>query len=326
MNNILPFFKDLLKETYKTSLILFKIMIPVSIIVKILQEADMIKYIGYILQPLMKLAGLPGEMGIVWATGMISNLYGGILCFLTLSPKFNLTTAQITVLTLMMLVAHTFPIELFVARKAGVRLHIMFIIRFCFGLLMGIILNYIYITFNYLQTEPEIKYISYQINDNTVKAWITGELRNYVYIFIAIFILITLMKFLKQLGIIRLINKILGPIVRVIGISEDVIPITIIGLTLGVSYGGALIIKESEDKTIDRRDVFYSLVLMGLCHSLIEDTLLMMSIGGNFSGVFIFRLIAMFVIMYIIVFFTKKIPDKLMYKYLLHQKKHISIL
>jgi hypothetical protein len=320
-NNITYFFRDLIKETYKTSLILFKIMIPVSIIVKILQEADLIKYIGYILQPLMKLAGLPGEMGIVWATGMISNLYGGILCFLALSPKFNLTVAQITVLTLMMLVAHTFPIELFVARRAGVRLHIMFFIRFGFGLLMGIILNSIYKLFDYLQTQPTIKYLSEDIHDNSLKSWISGELRNYLYIFIAIFILITLMRILKQLGIIRLINRILGPVMRVIGISEDVIPITIIGLTLGVSYGGALIIKESENHKIDRKDIFYSLVLMGLCHSLIEDTLLMMSIGGNFSGVFIFRLIAMFVILYFIVLFTRKLPDKIMYKYIILPKK-----
>jgi len=317
---ILTFFKELINEAYKTSFILFKIMIPVSILVKVLQEADLIKYIGYILQPLMKLAGLPGEMGLVWATGMISNLYGGLLCFLTLSPKYDLTIAQVTVLTLMMLVAHTFPIELFVARKAGVRLSVMFTIRFGFGLLMGILLNFIYKSFNYLQTKSTIKLISIHEQGSTIKIWILGELKNYLYIFIAILILILLMKILKQLGIIKLINNILGPVVRIIGISKDVIPITIIGLTLGVSYGGAMIIKETENKSINKKDIFYSLVLMGLCHSLIEDTLLIMSIGGDFFGIFIYRLIITLIILYFIVLITKKLPDKFIYKYLLIKK------
>ena len=40
-----------------------------------------------------------------------------------------------------------------------------------------------------------------------------------------------------------------------------------------------------------RREVFNSLALMGLCHGLVEDTLLMMAIGGKLAGILFGRLL-----------------------------------
>ena len=68
IREVYSFFRVLVRETLKTSWVLFRIMIPVSIIVKMLQELDLIKYIGIALYPLMKYVGLPGEMGFVWGT------------------------------------------------------------------------------------------------------------------------------------------------------------------------------------------------------------------------------------------------------------------
>ena len=61
--------------------------------------------------------------------------------------------------------------------------------------------------------------------------------------------------------------------------------------TLGVSFGGGLIIHEARSGHIDKKDVFFSLTLMGLSHSLIEDTLLMVMVGGHLSGLICARLI-----------------------------------
>ncbi|MGD0712219.1 MAG: nucleoside recognition domain-containing protein, partial [Bacteroidales bacterium] len=103
------FFKELFKDTVSTAIVMFRIMIPVSIVVKALQMSGLIVYIGIALAPLMKFVGLPGEMGLVWGTGMITNLFGGTLAYLNIAPSLHLTTAQTTIICLMMLVAHTFP-------------------------------------------------------------------------------------------------------------------------------------------------------------------------------------------------------------------------
>jgi len=312
---------SILKDTYTTSIILFKIMIPVSIVVKILQETDSIKYIGQVLAPVMKLAGLPGEMGIVWASGMIANIYGGILAFFNLSVQMPLTVAQMTVLTSMILIAHTFPIELQVARKAGVKIITMFSIRFFFALLFGIIMNFIYKTFNLLQQPVKLSWKPQTLAHPSLDQWVLGELKNYLYILVIIFLLIILMRVLRELEIIRWITNLLKPVLGILGISESIIPITIIGLTLGISYGGALIIQESKKLPFNKRDIFYSFVLMGLCHSMIEDTLLMISIGGHYSGVLVARLIFAFIITWLIVRITRNFSDKTIGRFILARRK-----
>ena len=136
-SSVIDFFTSLLKDVFRTVLILFRIMIPISIIVKILQMLGIIQVIGEVLYPVMKYAGLPGEMGLVWATGMITNLFGGIIAFLNISGGMHLSIAQVTTISIMMLVAHTFPIELQIARKTGVRVAAMFCIRFLFAFLFS---------------------------------------------------------------------------------------------------------------------------------------------------------------------------------------------
>jgi spore maturation protein SpmB len=316
------FFKELFKDTLNTAWVMFKIMIPVSIVVKILQMTGVIVYIGIALSPIMRLVGLPGEMGLVWGTGMITNLFGGIMAYLNVAPSFHLTVAQTTVLALMMLVAHTFPIELQVARKAGVKLITMFIWRFGFAFLMGLVLNLIYNGFNVLQEPSVITWKRQVIVDPSLQAWAVGELKNYLTIFLFIFSLLLLIKILKVTGVINIITKGLSPLLKLMGIGAEVTTIAIIGLTLGVVYGGVLIINESKNKNINKRDIFYCLALMGLCHSVIEDSILMIALGGHYTGVLIFRFLISMLIMWAVVKYTKHLSDSSFAKYFLAKKNN----
>ncbi len=311
--------RQLFIDTYKTAINLFKIMVPVSIVVKLLEYFDLIKYIGKVLSPLMQCIGLPGEMGLVWASTMITNIYGGMLTYFTLQAHHQYSTAQITIMCALMLVAHTLPVELRVAQKAGVNLLVMFLVRFVFAFLSGFILNLIY---TYTGTLQENAVLSVQlikpITDPSLMGWLLGELERYGKITVYIFALISLMKILHVTGFINLLSNSLKPILGILGISKAVIPITVIGSTLGILYGGALIIKESEEKQLPKMEVFYAMTLMGLCHSLIEDSILMMSLGAHYTGVFIFRMTFAFLMTFLIVRVTKALPKKWCDKYLVN--------
>ncbi|MEI6765391.1 MAG: nucleoside recognition domain-containing protein [Bacteroidota bacterium] len=319
-NRIKAFFKEVFSDTKTTSWMMLRIMIPVSIVVKILKETGAINIIGDALAPIMKLAGLPGEMGLVWATGMITNLFGGILAYLNLANNYPLTVAQITVLASMMLVAHTFPIELQVARKAGVKLIAMFLIRFVFAFILGALLNLIYSSLNIFNQVSVIKWRPQLQPDPTIYQWAIGEAKNYLIILLFIFSLIFLVKLLRELGIIRIITKIIGPLLRALSIGEGVSTITIVGLTLGVVYGGALIIAEAKNQAISRKDILFSMVLMGLCHSIIEDTILVVSLGADISGVLIIRFIFALIITFAFVKIVRRLPERTVGKYLLTKK------
>ena len=319
LSNSYIILKQLFIDTYKTAINLFKIMVPVSIFVKLLEYFDLIKYVGSALAPLMKCIGLPGEMGLVWATTMITNIYGGMLAYFTLQATHTYSVAQITIMCSLMLVAHTFPVELRVAQKAGVNIFMMFLIRFSFAFFSGFMLHVIYSTSNTLQNEAILTtQLIKPILDKSLSGWLLGELERYAKITFYIFALISLMKILHVTGFIKLLSNSLKPILGILGISREVIPITVIGSTLGILYGGALIIKESEEKKLNKMDVFYAMTLMGLCHSLIEDSILMLSLGAHFSGVFIFRMLFAFLMTYLIVKITKALPKWWCEKYLIN--------
>ncbi len=303
---IYTFFISVLKETYRTALTIFKIMIPVSVGVKILEYTGMLDLLGEALSPLMKLVGLPGATGVVWASAMLSNIYGGMIAFASIQGGISLTTAQVTVLSLIMLVAHTFPIELQVAYRAGVRLPVIFVIRFGFALLGGMILNAIYTTFSWGQSKSTFNWMPKE-ESLTLDTWLWAELERYGYVVISIFCLLLVMRVLKISGLLDLLSKALAPILGLLGISQAVIPMAVIGLTTGLLYGGALIIKETEEKEIPKLDIFYAMLMMGLCHALVEDSLLMISLGADFLGVVIFRIAFAVLITFLVVRMIKKI-------------------
>jgi spore maturation protein SpmB len=264
----------------------------------------------------MSLVGLPIEMSLVWLTSMVVSIYGGFLALFTIYPSLTepLTVAQMTTLLTMTLLAHTFPIELTISQKTGVKTGVMFLIRFGFAILLGFLMSRMYNTLNWLQ-EP-VKVLSmFVAAQNTWIEWGVAQLKNYLLIICVIFVLITLIRVLQVTGVIKIINKAMKPALSWLNISADMLPLTIIGLTMGIAYGGGLLIEECKQQHFKPKEIFYSMTLMALFHSIIEDTILMLSMGGHWSGVIVFRAVFAFAITYIIVKSTRRIDEKYFLKY-----------
>jgi len=309
MNKVMIEVKNTLKEVFHTVFILLRIIIPISIVVKILEEFGVIDIIGRFLGPVMKIVGLPGECGLIWATAMVTNIYGGIIVFFTMATTIPFTIAQVTILCSMILVAHSLPVELRIAQKAGVRLWFMFVLRVFSAFLLGLILHHIYNGFSILQARVRILWKP-GIIDPSIISWIVGQLKNYAMIFIIIFVLISIMRVLKVLGVVERLNRALKPLLRIIGMSKDAAPLTIIGMTLGISYGGGLIINEARSGRLSKRDIFLSLSLMGLSHSLIEDTLLMFTVGASLTGILLGRILFTIIVMLMLIRMVRHVSDR----------------
>ncbi len=312
---IINFFQELFSNALKTCFMLFKIIIPVSIITRLLQEWGMIDYLGIILTPAMELVGLPGSLGLVWAAALITNIYGGLVAFTSMAPEMELTVAQVSVLGTMILVAHALPVELMIAQKSGARLPAILLIRILGALLLGWMLKTIYNLTGMLQQPNRTLWVPAVVNPGW-KAWAFAELRNLLFIFIVIVALMALMMILRKMGVIRLMVSLLGPVLKVLGIGSEAGPITIIGMTMGISYGGGLIINEAREGKLAREDLFASITLMSLCHSLFEDTMLMVLIGGHLTGLLCGRLIFSLLVTMLVVRLINRLPGKLLERYI----------
>lgn len=321
IRSLLRIFRDALKLSFD----LFKIMVPIIIAVKILRELDWIQYAAVPLSPVMKWVGLPEEMGLVWATAILNNLYGAMVVLLSIVRDSPLSTAQATVLCTMMLVAHTLPIELRIAQASGPRLLFQAVSRLGSAVVFGWLLHMFYSGLGLLQAPANILFsgenaaVSYK---ETWTSWACGEVQNLLYIFILILGLFLLMQVLHKLKITDFLNRVLGPVLKIMGIGPRASAIAMIGLTLGVSFGGGLIIHEARSGRIDKRDVFFTLTLMGLSHSLIEDTILMVMIGGHLSGILFGRLILSISAVALLVKVSSRLPASFCERFLWGDPNH----
>ena len=302
------------KDATSTTATLLKIMIPISIIVKLFEMTGAITLIGTYFAPVMQLVGLPGETGLVWTTAMITNIYGGFLVFITLSSQMVFTVAQVTVLATMILVAHSLPIEVTIARKAGVRVWFTLVLRIGCAFIFGVILSNIFAVSGLLQTQSVMVWQSEPIN-TTLIGWIMNQIKNYLMIYGVVFALLLLLRILEYTGVTARINRVFEPGLEKLGMSKDAGPLTIIGITLGISYGGGLIIKEARSGKLTEKDAFLSVSLMGLSHSLIEDTLLMMTLGASLIGILVGRVVLTILTMILLIWIINRFSQDIFYRW-----------
>ena len=313
----MAFFSSLyttLREAVSVTWDLFKIMIPIIIAVKFLQEVGAITWLAWPLGPVMECVGLPGSMGLVWATAMVNNIYSGIVVYISLAGDAPLTVAQVTVLATMILVAHSLPVELEIVRKSGPRLWFQALLRIGSAFVLGIILNRIYLWGGWLQ-EKSVLLLKPHTGNQDLFSWGLGQCENLFWIFVIILALLVLMKVFTFLGITRLLVFLLNPVLRVLGIGREAAPLTIVGMVMGLGYGGGLILHEVKHGRVGRRDIFFALSLMGLAHSVIEDTLLMLSLGGHISGILVARVGFALLFVFVLVRVVGTMSDSVFFRY-----------
>jgi uncharacterized protein (DUF2062 family) len=127
--------------------------------------------------------------------------------------------------------------------------------------------------------------------------------------------LITLMKILDFLKITQVFIRIFNPLLRLMGIGPAAAPLTIVGMVMGLAYGGGLIIHEARSGKVGKRDVFFAVSFMGLAHSVFEDTLLMMLLGAHLSGLLWARVAYAVIFVFVLVRVVNKMPSSVFEKY-----------
>ena len=283
-------FIEIFYESKKIFIVLFKVIVPIVIIIRALELLGLIPVFAKYLEPLTSFVGIDGSLGLVWMAAMLVNIYAGMAAFATLQSMFDYTVAETTILGLMILIAHSLPIEVAIAKKSGVSAIFTFLFRFINALIAGKILFYIFEYFNLFQ-ELNTSILSIPNTNISNSDWIISQIQNFIMIFAIIFFIIAFINIFKTFGIWQFILKTLKIPLNFLGMSDKVANIILIGLTLGISFGGGFLIEEAKKKEISKKDIFLSLSFLGLCHSIIEDTILILLLGSHISGILLFRFI-----------------------------------
>ncbi len=325
---------------------LLTIAIPVSLVTRLLDQLGLIKPLAVLLKPFMALLGLPGEAAVVWIMSMGTSIYGGLAAFGSLAPRMGLTAGQATILATAILVAHSLPVEAGVARKAGVRLGFTLTWRILGGFLAAWSLTVIYRMLPALAPQGGAGSGGGEMAGGLKQAWdgvlvpllgdpaaafwhgwplwVWDQLLFAAEIFVVIFALMILMKVLELIGVLALIRQLLGRMLRWVGIGPDAAPLTLVGMILGITYGGGLIIEEAQAGHLQERDVFLSLGLLGLSHGIIEDSVLMLQfMGADWSGTLLWRVLFTGIAMLLLARWLSRLSNPWFHRLCFHGMKAI---
>ena len=282
--------KELLQEISRVYLTLLKVMVPAIIIVKMLDMLGGTQWLAGMLAPFMQFVGLPEQLGLVWATAILTNIFTAMVVFVDVTTALELSVAQVSVIGILMLLSHSVPIEGAVAKMVGVSWRLTISLKLGGGLLLAALVNWFYTTLDYQQQTAVLVWQG-ERQEQSMMQWGSDQLQLLLSIFFIISALIILLRILKKIGVESLLQKLLSPVFKLLNITKGASNITITGLTLGLSYGAGLLISEVKNGNISKKDILLSISFLSLAHSLIEDTLLILLLGADVLAILWMRIV-----------------------------------
>jgi hypothetical protein len=263
-----------------------KIMLPVMVVVQVGQEFGLVDLVGQFIAPAMALLDLPPEAGIIWATTLLTGIYGGIASLSGLAGTLDMTVGQFSALCAMMLIAHSIPVEQAIVRKAGAGFGVTSLLRIGTAAIYGGIMSWACHLSGTLADPISFEWLrGSSIVAGSASAgylgWLQATAFSLALTYVIILALVLVLDGMDKLGMTRRITRALTPVLRVSGLDPDVAPVTTVGVLLGLTYGGALIIEEAAKQNFTARTRFLALSWLSLSHSLIEDTLLVVALGAD---------------------------------------------
>lgn len=308
----MPFVTSALNKTRETLAIywvLVRITVPIALLTELLARMGVIEAMTPAFAPVMNLVGLPPELGLAWLTGMLVGIWGAVPLLFTLVPVSSLSVADVTVFSALILFAHGLPIEQKIIQQAGPGMIATTVLRLAGGLLYAFLLHHVLNATGWLSAPVDPAWIPLGATPDWAH-YLRGLAETMAWMLVILLVLSWGLELLKVTGALALLMKALSPVLRLAGIRGEAEHLTAVGLFLGISYGAGLLIREAQSGAISPRQIFLSCVFMGFAHSVIEDTLIVISLGADVYGVLAGRIVFAIAATAILAALLRQLSDK----------------
>lgn len=258
------------KEAVKSSLGIFKIMLPVSLLMAILNYLGIVDWLSVFFQPITNLLGLSGKAILPLLSGYLINTYSAIALMISL----ELPMKEIAILSSMVLLSHTLPVELSIQRKAGGNMGLLFLIRVGSSIITGIVLNIILpnadvVLASETQAITTVATTSFAI---VLKSWVQDNVITIIKIFMINIVISVVFKCLIKFHIIDKLSSLLKPIMFIFGLGKESAPYWLIANVIGLIYGAGILITANENNDLEKEEIRRLNVSICSMHSIIQET------------------------------------------------------
>lgn len=276
----------------KTSIWFLKIMLPVSLFVTLLSYFDILPYISSFAAPLFTLIGLPGDAALVFVTSIFTNIYTVIALLATL----DFSVRESLIMATMCLISHNFIVETLVLQKTGSSARGMIFLRVAGSFVAAIVLNWIL---------PEMSgkvlsetAVAMNLSETLVH-WLESSLLLCVKIVLVITGLMILQRVLEEFGVLKILSSMLSPLMRVFGLNPDVAFLWLVGNTVGLAYGSAIMLECAKEGKLAHQEADLLNHHLAISHSQLEDPLLFMVMGLPVGWLILPRIVLAMIVVWI---------------------------
>ncbi len=283
--------KDTLKKALQSSWIIIKLVIPIYILADILYYYNTLSYVAFIIEPFTSILGLPAEASLAIISGMFLNLYAAV----AFAAPLDMDAQQWSILAIFLGVCHSLIIESMILKKLGVSNIYSYSLRFFGGLIIAYSATFLPSSLfsSNAQTQIFEKETYSSIGELLINSFLNASVLT-VKIILLISALIFIMNYIKNMNFIKNSTK---------NISKSFS--IIVGIFLGITYGAGILVNEANN--LKKSDLFFIATFLMICHAIIEDTLLFVLFGADFTVVVVVRTLWAILLAYL---FTKIYKEK----------------
>jgi len=266
---------------------LLVVMIPVIVVMTAIEAFGLLPKIAWLFAPAMRFLRLPGDAALVFISGAFVNLYSAV----AVAANISLTVKEITVLALLGLICHNLPVECAVQKKAGTSVWATLAIR----LLTGFVGAYaasrlIPETGRWIRSATVAGAAQVLTTRELLWARARGNAVFLAKVVVIVLVLMILMEFLRQTGVLRWVMILLRPVTWLAGLSSRAAFSVVTAATIGLAFGAGTVIAEARRNELSREEQFRANVFMGTTHSLFEDTMLFVILHASVLWIVVVRL------------------------------------
>lgn len=267
--------KSGLPKAKRTILWLLKMILPISLAVRLLQYTGVLEHVSSLLNPIFQAVGLPGEASIAFVSSVFLPLYAPI----AIASSLTLTIRQLTILGIMCLISHNTLVETAIQKKTGSNFAFIWLLRIGMSFVAAFVWNALLPEQMGMATISAINTLEVQTLGTVLWVWAQGALMLSVKIALIVTALMVLQRILEEFHVMDLLSRSFAPIMQVMGLSRNSSFLWLVANIIGLTYGSAIIIEQVQDGKISTKDVRNLNNHLAISHSLLEDTSLWVVVG-----------------------------------------------
>jgi len=266
---------------------LIKILVPISLLTALLAWSGWIEKGQFIIQPVMDWLSLPPVAALPLMIGMLTGIYGGIAAIVVLP----LTTEQMTLIAIFLLMAHNLIQEGVIQGKSGINPAKATVFRLiCATLTVMVVAAFLDINSSAPAAPAASQVIRVPFSLMLWK-WAVASSKLCLKIFFIIMTILIILEVFKKIGWIEHIVRLCKPILKGLGLSEKAGILWMTAALFGLAYGAAVIVEEANAGHLGKEELEALHLSIGINHSLIEDPALFLALGLSAFWLWIPRLI-----------------------------------